>query len=127
MDDASDRVTGHIEDMLRCFMGIWQRCKSLPMCQQCWCKKSFLRENHCKILRCFVEKVSNVAIFAIFGQNFWQFCAFMWDFLHLYVTLWPCLHFLVFWAFYAVLWRIKFCCNLSTFLGKIIFAQNLLV
>ena len=60
-----------------------------------------------------------------------QFCAFCWHFWHileLYVTLW---HFFgtisVFWAFYAVLSRIRFVVIYSLFSGKIFLAQTILV
>ena len=53
------------------------RCKNVPTCQQCRCKKNpILAKNLCEILSCFVEKVSNVAILrflvAFFGE-FWNF------------------------------------------------------
>ena len=42
--------------------GLKQRCKNVPTCQQCWCKKIFSQVKSLPTLCCFVEKVSNVAI-----------------------------------------------------------------
>ena len=75
-------------------------------------KKFFLRLNLCKILRCFVKKVSNVA-----------FCAFWRHFWHIYnfCTV------LAFWAFYAFLLQIRFVVINALFKGKITLAQTMLV
>ena len=55
--------------------------------------------------------------------NFGLLCGIFFNFMLLYGLVFT---FWVFRAFYAVLSRIKFCCNLRPFSGKIILAQNLL-
>ena len=99
-----------------------QRCKNVPMCQQYWCKKNPISgKNLCKILRCFVEKVSNVAIsrflVAFFLAYFGTLCNFFCIFLH-YLSLLGLLR-----CFVAN----SICRNLRTFSGKIILAQTLFV
>ena len=64
-------------------------------------KKSYLRYNLCKILSCFVNKVSNVAILRFlmaFLGTFWN-CMLL---VGIFWTIW------VFWAFYTVLLQIRF-------------------
>ena len=79
------------------------RCKNIQTWKQCSCKKNPISgENLFKILRCFVEKVSNVAItrfLVAFFCKFWN-CILLFGFFFLTIS--------VFWAFYAVLLWIKF-------------------
>ena len=57
-----------------------QRWKNIWMCKQCLYKKSYLWKKLCKIVCCFVEKVSNVATFQLlvaFLAHFEYFCYFL--------------------------------------------------
>ena len=89
----------------------------------CVKKKSYLGKdfnNLCKILRCFVEKVSSVAIsrfLVAFFSTFWKFMLLFSIFLN-YLGLLGLLR-----CFVAN----QICHNLRTFSGKIISAQTLLV
>ena len=76
-------------------MTVDQRCKNVPTCQQCWCKKILVRVKSWQNFTLFCREFEYLHNFALFGGIFWHI-------LELYVTL------CVFWAFYAVLLRIKF-------------------
>ena len=64
-------------------------------------KISYFGSNLCKILRCFVEKVSNVRILRFLVAFFWTF----WNFMLLVGIFWTIW---VLWAFYADLLQIRF-------------------
>ena len=97
------------------FFCLDQRCKMIPVCQTCWCKKNPISG---KIFTKFYSVLFRKRVTS------W-FCAFWWHIFHIlehYVTFW---HFtiLVFWACYAVLSQIRFIVIYALF-GYIFFGSN---
>jgi hypothetical protein len=74
----------------RLFEYFWaemEKCSNVP--------KMFLGKNLCKIIHCFFEKVSSVAISCFVGNGYGNFrllSGIFWHILHLCVSFWPFLH-----------------------------------
>jgi hypothetical protein len=85
--DSFGFLLGYFQETFQILLGKDGKCNNVSM--------MFLGKNLCKIIHCFVKKVSSVRILCFVGNSFGNFRllnGIFWHILQHYVSFWPFLH-----------------------------------